>query len=252
MPSPNGETPKPTLQLRRGATSLWRLVERAIEQEIRAGTWVPGARLPTEFELAARFDVHRNTIRHALSSLRERDVLRIERGRGTFVKERMVRHHIGPTSRLSSALRDIHRVGERRFLASSRVRADRELGRELRLDRGHFARKVDTLTVVDGLAVAVASSYFPLPRFEGIEQIIVETGSFSEAWRRYGVNTYKRQETRISAIALSKPDAEWLGLPRRQPIIQVTNINVDADGIPIVLSRMRVAPQHMELVVKFG
>ncbi|WP_190242118.1 phosphonate metabolism transcriptional regulator PhnF [Bradyrhizobium algeriense] len=251
IPAPKGETRKARLQERRGATSLWRLVERALEQEIRAGTWAPGNRLPTEFELAARFDVHRNTVRHALSSLRKRNLLRIEQGRGAFVKERVVRHHIGPTSRLSAAIRDIYRAGERRILGFSRVRAEEDLGRDLRLDSSHFARKVDTITVVDGLAVAVASSYFPLPRFEGIEQVIVETGSFTEAWRRYGVNTYKRYETRISAIALSKADAEWLGLPPRQPILLVTNINVDVSGTPIVVSRMRVAPRHMELVVTF-
>lgn len=246
-PSANVET----LQQRRDATSRWCLIERAIEQEISAGTWGPGARLPTEFELAVRFEVHRKTNRRALSSLRERGLLRIEQGCGAFVKERMVRHHIGPTSRLSTALRDVHRVGERRVLGFSRVRAERELGRNLGLDRNHFARKVDTITVVDGLAIAVASSYFPLPRFEGIKQIIVETGSLTEAWRRCGVNTYKRHETRISAIALSKADSQSLGLPRRQPMMLVTNVNVDAIGIPIVLSRTRIAPQHMELAVNF-
>ncbi|WP_210250789.1 phosphonate metabolism transcriptional regulator PhnF [Bradyrhizobium hipponense] len=247
MPSANDET----LQQRRGVTSRWRLIERVIEQEIRAGTWRPGARLPAELELAARFEVHRKTIRHALSSLRERNLLRIEQGRGAFVKERLVRHHIDPTSRLSTALRDIHRIGERRVLGFSRVRVERDLGRDLRLDRNHFARKVDTITMVDGLAIAVASSYFPLPRFERIEQIIVETGSFTQAWRRFGVTTYKRHETRISAIALSKADSASLGLPQRQPMILVTNVNVDAAGVPIVLSRVRVAPQHMDLVFNF-
>ncbi|MGY8681763.1 GntR family transcriptional regulator [Bradyrhizobium sp. UFLA05-153] len=212
----------------------------------------PGARLPTEFELAVRFEVHRKTIRQALSSLRERNLLRTKQGRGAFVKERVVRHHIDPTSRLSGALRDIHWVGKKRVLGFSRVRTERELGRDLRLDRSHFARKVDTVTIMDDVAIAVASSYFPLPRFERIEQMIMETGSFTQAWRRCGVTTDKRHETRIPAIALSKPDSEALGLPYRQPMILVTNVNVDGAGIPIVLSRMRVAPQHMELAVNFN
>lgn len=185
------------------------MVEQAIEQEIGAGTWEPGARLPTEFELVLHFEVHRKTIRHALSSLRERNLLRIEQGRGAYVRERVVRHYIDPTSRLNSALR-VHRFGERRVLGFSRVRAERDLGRDLWLS-SHFARKVDTITMVDGLAIAVSSSYFPLPRFERIEQIIVETGNFTDAWRRCGVTTYKRHETRISAIALSKSDSECSG-----------------------------------------
>lgn len=252
MDTPATQSPKPTLKERRGATSLWRMVERAIEQDIRTGRLGAGSQLPTEFELAARFGVHRNTIRHALAALRERDLVRIEQGRGAFVKERTVRHQLTATSRLSASLRDIHRIGERRFLGYDHVRIDKELSRDLDLDQTRFARRVDTLTVIDGLAVSVSSSYFPLPRFNGIEKHIEETGSFTESWRRYGINEYKRLETRISATALSRSDAQILAMTPRQPIILLTNINVDLNGIPIVVSTMRAAPQYLELVLKYN
>lgn len=45
--------------------------------------------------------------------------------------------------------------------------------------------------------------------------------------------------------------SEKRGLRRRRPIILVTNINIEAAGIPIVLSRIFISPQHLELVVKF-
>ncbi|QRM32362.1 phosphonate metabolism transcriptional regulator PhnF [Microvirga sp. VF16] len=249
MASPVSE--KPTLHDRRGAITLWQIVANVIEKDIKAGRYKPGDRLPTEFELAALFNVHRNTVRRAMTVLRERELLRIEQGRGTFVKERLVRHHLGPKTRLSAALRDIERVGERRFIGTQRVRVTKDLARDLRVARNRFARRVDTLTVVDNIVVAAASSYFPLPRFEGIEKLIAETGSFSESWKQLGVPDYHRCESRISAIALSKADAELLAMPRSHPAIFITNINVDGDGVPIGVSHTRIAPQHMELVVRF-
>lgn len=243
---------KPNLSERRGATTLWRIVARALEQEIYSGKWPPSARLPSEFELADRFNVHRNTVRHALSVLRERNLIRVEQGRGAFVKERLVVHRLGATTRLSTYLEEVHRIGERRFLGSDRVRIDKELGRHLLLTANHFARRVDTMTLVDGAAIALSSNYFPLPRFEGIENLIRDTGSLTAAWKEYGVTQYRRLESRITSIALSKADAAILARPRGQPATLVTNINVDADDKPIVWSSMRILPQYMELVVKFS
>ncbi|MGZ9724196.1 phosphonate metabolism transcriptional regulator PhnF [Rhizobium miluonense] len=244
-------TDRPTLHDRRGASTLWRAVAERIEQDIRSFRYKPGERLPTEFELAEIFNVHRNTIRRAMNVLRERNLLRIEQGRGTFVKERMVRHTLGPKTRLTAALRDIDRLGERRFIGSSRIRVTEDIAKALRVARNRFVRKVDTLTVVDGFVVSMSSSFFPLPRFEGIEALIEETGSFSQSWQRLGVADYQRREAHITAVALPREDAEILSMARGQPAIFITNINVDMDDIPIVVSYTRIAPQHMQLVVRF-
>lgn len=242
---------RPSLAARRGATTLWRMVSRSLEVEIQEGSLSPGARLPSEFELATRFEVHRNTIRRALSVLRDRNLIRVEQGRGAFVKERLVVHELGATTRLNATLSSIHRMGERRFIATSRVRLDRDVARSLQTAPGQFARRVDTVTVVDGTVIATTSSFFPLPRFEGIERSIKETGSFTAAWKKYGIEHYQRLEVRVSSAALSRADAMILGRPRGQPVTVLTNVNVDAEGKPIVWSKMRILPQHMELTVKF-
>jgi GntR family transcriptional regulator, transcriptional repressor for pyruvate dehydrogenase complex len=45
----------------------------------------PGAKLPTEAQLAARFDVSRTVVREAISQLRAEGIVRSSQGRGTFV-----------------------------------------------------------------------------------------------------------------------------------------------------------------------
>jgi GntR family phosphonate transport system transcriptional regulator len=239
------------LNQRRGAMFLWQRVVDTLQRDISSGRYVLGAQLPTELELAETFEVHRNTVRHALRVLRDRGVVRIEQGRGSFVQERLVHHQLGPKTRMTAALRDIERVGERRFLSTARVRADASIATDLKIKKNQFVRKVETVTTADGVIVSISSRYFPLPRFAGIEKLIQKTGSLTQSWLQYGVNDYRRYETRISAIALSGSDADLLGLSARRPAMFLTNINVDADDIPISVTHTRISPQHVELVVRF-
>ena len=54
---------------------------------VARGEHPPGSRLPPEAELAARANVSRLTLREAVKVLRDKGVLRVEQGRGTFVNQ---------------------------------------------------------------------------------------------------------------------------------------------------------------------
>lgn len=66
-----------------------RLYQRLVEQilaSIRSGEFPPGSRLPSERELAERYDVSRVTIREASIALEAKGVLDIRGGSGAFVR----------------------------------------------------------------------------------------------------------------------------------------------------------------------
>jgi GntR family transcriptional regulator, transcriptional repressor for pyruvate dehydrogenase complex len=52
---------------------------------IISGEFLPGASVPGELELSARHEVSRMTVREAMKTLEAQRILRVERGRGTFV-----------------------------------------------------------------------------------------------------------------------------------------------------------------------
>lgn len=54
-------------------------------EEITDGAIAPDQALPSESEIAARWSVSRLTVREAVKSLLVRNIVRIERGKGTFV-----------------------------------------------------------------------------------------------------------------------------------------------------------------------
>lgn len=70
--------------LRRG--SLVELAVEALREQITAGGWAVGQRLPTETELAETLQVGRSTVREAVRVLVHAGMLETRQGAGTFVR----------------------------------------------------------------------------------------------------------------------------------------------------------------------
>lgn len=62
------------------------IVER-IQESITSGSLRAGEKLPPERELAEQFNVSRTAVREAVKALREKGLVEIRRGRGTFVSD---------------------------------------------------------------------------------------------------------------------------------------------------------------------
>ena len=116
---------------RRSGLTLWRQISETLRQEIGGADYPPGARLPTEAELSARFDVNRHTVRRALEELSRGGLIRVEQGRGTFVAEDVLDYTVGPRTRFTEW---IHRHNKE---PSGRVLQLREIAAEL--DHRHRA-----------------------------------------------------------------------------------------------------------------
>ena len=67
------------------APTLWQGIHDTLAGEIGGGRYAPGAKLPTEAELARRFGVNRHTVRRALAALAEACRSRVRRGPGGLV-----------------------------------------------------------------------------------------------------------------------------------------------------------------------
>ena len=90
---------------RQDGVTLWRQIAGALQREIASGAHQPGARLPTEAELSARFGVNRHTVRRALEELTRDGLVRVEQGRGSFVAEDVLDYTVEARTRFSEWIR---------------------------------------------------------------------------------------------------------------------------------------------------
>lgn len=230
---------------------LWRSVQAALEDEIRRRVIAPGEKLPTEEELALRFRVHRHTVRRALARLRDKRLLRVEQGLGSFVEEAKLFHRLNRKARLSGTVVDLGRVPRRVLLRAEDEEASAEIAGALYVPRRHPVRHVETLRLVDDEPVALTSHFFPLPRFRGIDGLIEQHGSVSAALRDLGVADFTHHTSRITARNPTARQASQLKQPRSRPVLHVVNVIVDPARTPVQLTRTSFAAQRMELVLSY-
>lgn len=74
-------------KVQKETTSLPEKVSRELEKLIREHKLKAGDKIPNEFELGEQLNVGRGTVREAIKILVSKNILEIQRGRGTFVSE---------------------------------------------------------------------------------------------------------------------------------------------------------------------
>ena len=97
-------------------TAIWKAIAETLGEEIAKGHYRTGDKLPTEAELAARFGVNRHTVRHALSALNERGIVRSRRGAGVFVQSAPVDYPLGKRVRFHQNIQATGRLPHRQKL----------------------------------------------------------------------------------------------------------------------------------------
>lgn len=236
--------------IQRGSgVAVWWQIVQTLEKEISDQLYKPGARLPSEAELAERFGVNRHTIRRAVGELEKHGLVRIEQGRGIFLQDYAVRYSVGRRTRFSENLRRQQLAGGMKVAGSEALAAPAAIAKALGVRTGTALLKVDTVGEVDGAPINFSSHYFVAKRFAGIAEAIADAGSITLALQGFGVADYERTESRITAHLPDDVTARMLQQPRTQPVLQVEGVNVDQEGKPVEYCISRFAGDAVQLVV---
>jgi GntR family phosphonate transport system transcriptional regulator len=228
----------------------WRQIYGTLAEEMQQGILRPGHRLPTEPELAERFGVNRHTLRRAMAELRDDGLVRIERGRGTFVQEEVIDYPVTRRTRFSDIMiMSDHEPGQR-ALRALEMPADAEVARELGMVRGDPLLLVETIHEADARPLSVTAHYFPKARCEGLLEAYRESGSITQALYNVGIRDYFRQTTRVTTRLPTETEARHLRQSSTLPVLLTQSVNVDADGYPVEYSIARYAGQRVALVFK--
>jgi GntR family phosphonate transport system transcriptional regulator len=192
---------------RGGGVALWRQIFGEIEREIASGRHRPGARLPTEQVLTARFAVNRHTIRRAMEELEAAGLVRVEQGRGSFVAEDVLDYRLGARTRFTEVIRRQNR--EPAAHPSYRGSAGRSRrGRGARPSRGRPVVKASGWGLVDGRPVVLGTHFFSAARFPRIAAELAADPSVTRALAAGGVPDYRRRTTRVTARMPTPEEAD--------------------------------------------
>lgn len=230
-------------------TPIWQSITAALTEDLRAGRYGPGDKLPTEAALSGRFGVNRHTVRRALAQMAEQGLVYARRGAGVFVAAAPTDYPIGKRVRFHRNLRAAGRVPAKEVLSLETRGADAREAAALGLAPGEPVHVYEGLSLSDGQPIAVFRSVFPGERFPALPEALEETRSVTEALARSGVADYTRASTRLTAKAANATQARHLRIPEGAPILRSVGINVDPDGQPVEYGRTWFAGDRVALTL---
>lgn len=237
-------------EIERGrGVALWSQISGILADDILKGTLRQGEQLPSAQELAARFNVNRHTVRRAVAALEQRNLVRTEQGRGTFVQEHALDYPISRRTRFTQNMRNLNVEADIEVLEDAREIPPPQVAQALCMDRHAYAYRIETLSRADGHIVDYSTAYFPAARFAGLPAVYRRLRSVTRTLEEFGVTDYERKHTRVSARLPDAHTARLMRQPANRPLLYVQSINADTRGMPVQYGITRFSGDWVQLVL---
>ena len=219
---------------------LYRQIKDLLIGSLEQGEWKPGELIPSEMELAARFQVSQGTVRKAVDELAAEHLLIRRQGKGTFVAT----HH-EPRAQFRF-LRITPDEGDAvpavsRFLECRRQRAPAEVARALGLKSGEAVITVRRLLLFDGRPIVLDDLWLPGGLFKGLteERLAGYTGPLYGLFESEFGTRMIRADERIRAVAADADAARLLEVAAGSPLLLVERISFTYGERPVEVRRGR-------------
>ncbi|HEY0541326.1 MAG TPA: GntR family transcriptional regulator [Actinoallomurus sp.] len=228
-----------------------RRIAQELRQAIETGELTPGARVPSERDLAHRYGTARNTAREAIRLLSDAGLVIAEHGRGVFVRRESPLIRLG-NDRYSHKYRESGlspfllecakqgKVGRFEVLEIDRIVPSEEVVRHLLVpahERSILVR--ENVFYADADPVHRVTTYIPWHIAEGTSLLEPEV---DHPYGIHGVledhgHIMTRQRESVSARMPRTEESQYLQLPPGVPVMDLLHISIDQNGDPYELTR---------------
>jgi GntR family transcriptional regulator len=218
-----------------GSPSRHAVITAHLREQIDSGVLAPSAAIPSEAELAERFQVSRGTVRQALAALRAEGLISGGRGRRPVVSKPAFAQSFDELVSFSAWAEQLGRTPSAQTLELARRPADAETAAILGLAKETPVFQYRRLRLLDGEPMMVELSSFIEPIGRLLLDCDMDGGSVYAQLGARGVAFAEAQQS-ITAVAASAEQADLLGVARRAPLLKVTRLALDPDGNPLEYS----------------
>ncbi|HEX3545448.1 MAG TPA: GntR family transcriptional regulator [Mycobacterium sp.] len=229
------------------AEPAYQTLRERLRDEIAAGQYRDGARLPTESELVARHGLSRQTVRRAFQDLVADGVVYRVPGRGTYASESGGRYlrQLGSIEDLMSLSDDT----TMEVLAGLRRRVDVESASRLRLDDDvvysvAFRRLHDGIPFVLTTVHLVPSVAQPVLTSPNLADGAVGTHTVIGLIEPHLAEPIAEAAQSITVAAAGAVVADAVGCEPGHPMLRVDRLYSDTTGRPVELSVSHFLPEQ--------
>jgi len=206
---------------RDSALPLWAQVLGDLRRRLASGEF--GDRVPGDDDLTAQYGVSRHTVREAIRRLQIEGVLDRGRGRGTFVRDKVIEQPLGA---IYSLFRSVEEQGfaQRSIVRRLEERRDAEAAGVLGCPPGAPLIYLERLRLADEVPIVLDCSWLPAELGRPLLAVdFTHTALYQELHVRCGVRPDAGWE-RIRPVLPSPEQRGLLRLPARTPALAVERL----------------------------
>lgn len=217
---------------------LYKQIKQLLVEGLDQGEWKPGELIPSELELAARFQVSQGTVRKAIDELAAEHLLVRRQGKGTFVA---THHEPRAQFRFLRIVPDEGEVvpAQSRFLECRRQRAAADIARSLDLKTGDAVVYIRRLLLFDGTPIVLDDIWLPGAMFKGLtaDRLAEYRGPLYGLFETEFGTRMIRADERLRAVAADATEAELLRLKPGAPLLLVERVSYTYGERPVEVRR---------------
>ncbi len=217
---------------------LYQQIKGLLLQSLDRGEWKPGEAIPSELELAARFQVSQGTVRKAIDDLAAENLLLRRQGKGTFVA---THHEARVRFRFLRLTPDDDRqpVSGSRILECRRVKAPADIAALLDLRTADMVVNMRRILSFDQIPTILDDIWLPGAAFRGltIDSLARYRGPLYALFEsEFGVSMVRADE-KIRAVSATQDEADALQITLASPLLQVERVSYTYGDRPMEVRR---------------
>jgi GntR family transcriptional regulator len=205
---------------------LYQQIKKLIMQSLQAGEWRAGELIPSEIELAGRFNVSQGTVRKAIDELSAENLVVRRQGKGTFVATHREARAQFRFLRLKPDVGDAH-YPDNTILDVKRLRAPADIARQLDIKTGDSVVFIKRLQSFGGAPTILEELWLPGSVFKGLsaERLLQYKGPmYALLETEFGMRMIRAVED-IRAIAADSEVAKLLKIAVGTPLLSVNRLS---------------------------
>lgn len=232
--------------------SLTDVCVRALTEAIERGVYPPGSPLPSETDLAGQLDVSRATLREALRTLEDRQLIIRRHGRGTFVSQAPIvkdlHRNFGITAMIRAAGYHPSTAGEQVTSGP----ASREAADKLGLAPGDPVTTLRRIRLADKRPVVLSDEILPAHMFaaaDAADLTAIHQSLYSYLYRHRGIAIY-RGLAELTPVKATAEVAAALEITRGSLLLRISQVDYDDTGKAVMYSVENHLPDWVRFTVE--
>ena len=211
-----------------------------LKNEIEQGIWKVGDRLPSERELAVKFNVSRMTLRQAIQNLADEGILERKIGSGTYVAREKVQEKMSGATSFTEIKESQNRV------PSSPSSSEME---KLNLSKDDTILRMERIRFADDVPICFEVASVPQKLIDGYSKAEITESLYRTLEEKGGKKIGPANQT-ITAVLASEKIADYLEVKRGDAVLRLRQISYFEDGTPFEYVRTQYVGNRFEFYLE--